>query len=207
MGDHSDDAINDAVEYEFLAEQFLDGDMDYDEAFDHDFIGPGADNNPVLAKLEDERMPMSHRTINRELYIAVHEFDKACRAEPPRAIRSVSPSKTFSTPYGVRVSDNPKCGRCGDEMRMREGRFGMFYFCANQCKGQKTISASDWDNVDDDKKFKKPFCTYSRDSDIYTYTPSCTGDDNDVHEQDIAGDFCQFCGKKIRLVTGGIRDR
>lgn len=67
MGDHAQDAIFDALMYEQDAEDFLDGEMDYDEAFDHGFIGPGSEHNEALFKVADNRGPMSLETINSEL--------------------------------------------------------------------------------------------------------------------------------------------
>ena len=43
-------------------------------------------------------------------------------------------------------------------------------------------------------------------SKLETYTPECCIEDgdsaNDIHPQDIEGDFCQFCGGKIKKKTG-----
>lgn len=45
-------------------------------------------------------------------------------------------------------------------------------------------------------------CRYFRESEIEQYTPECTGTSNSVHPEDILGDYCQFCGKKIKLREG-----
>lgn len=42
-------------------------------------------------------------------------------------------------------------------------------------------------------------CKYYRESIIETYVPECTGVANDVHPQDIDGENCQHCGKKIKF--------
>jgi hypothetical protein len=42
-------------------------------------------------------------------------------------------------------------------------------------------------------------CKYYSESAIEMYTPECTGDDWAVHPTDIDGDYCQFCGKKIKF--------
>lgn len=54
------------------------------------------------------------------------------------------------------------------------------------------------------KKDSKPSCNYTRPDSWTTYEPSCS--DNDMNEYDIHGDFCPFCGKRIKMFTGGIRD-
>ncbi len=43
-------------------------------------------------------------------------------------------------------------------------------------------------------------CKYYRESPILQYTTSCEGEDSSVHEDDIEGDFCQFCGRKIKYM-------
>ena len=42
-------------------------------------------------------------------------------------------------------------------------------------------------------------CKYYRESPNEQYTPTCTGTSWSVHPEDIEGDFCQFCGGKIKL--------
>lgn len=42
-------------------------------------------------------------------------------------------------------------------------------------------------------------CNYYRESPIEQYTPECTGEGEAVHPDDINGDYCQFCGKKIKF--------
>ena len=42
-------------------------------------------------------------------------------------------------------------------------------------------------------------CKYYRESPIEQYTPECTGKDDAVHPQDIEGDYCQHCGRKIKF--------
>ena len=41
-------------------------------------------------------------------------------------------------------------------------------------------------------------CKYYRESDMEQYTPTCTGDGWSMHPADIYGDYCQFCGNKIK---------
>jgi hypothetical protein len=45
-------------------------------------------------------------------------------------------------------------------------------------------------------------CRYYAENQLVTYTPACTGDSNDVHPESIEGDFCQFCGRKIKFMDG-----
>lgn len=43
-------------------------------------------------------------------------------------------------------------------------------------------------------------CKYYRESEIEMYTPECTGQYDAVHPHDVEkGDYCQSCGKKIKL--------
>lgn len=42
-------------------------------------------------------------------------------------------------------------------------------------------------------------CKYYRESPIEQYTPECTGFYTSVHPDDIEGDFCPYCGRKIKL--------
>lgn len=42
-------------------------------------------------------------------------------------------------------------------------------------------------------------CKYYRRSENFTYIPECTGDSNDVHPESLDGDFCEFCGRKIKF--------
>lgn len=55
-------------------------------------------------------------------------------------------------------------------------------------------------------------CNYYRESEIFKYTPDCCVEFdssfgkklpiNSVHETDIEGKFCQFCGREIELKEG-----
>jgi len=40
--------------------------------------------------------------------------------------------------------ENPTCNVCNSEMTAQNGRYGKFYFCANKCEGQKTVSDTYW---------------------------------------------------------------
>jgi len=40
--------------------------------------------------------------------------------------------------------ENPTCNVCNTEMTAQNGRYGKFYFCANKCEGQKTVSDAYW---------------------------------------------------------------
>jgi DNA-directed RNA polymerase subunit RPC12/RpoP len=42
-----------------------------------------------------------------------------------------------------------------------------------------------------------PNCNYYRESDTEMYTPECEGVRESVHEDDIEGGYCQFCGSRI----------
>lgn len=42
-------------------------------------------------------------------------------------------------------------------------------------------------------------CKYYREYEGDSYTPSCTGDTNSMHPEDILGEYCQFCGDKIKF--------
>lgn len=43
--------------------------------------------------------------------------------------------------------ENPTCNICRQEMTARHGRYGKFYFCANQCAGQGTVSDTYWQKI------------------------------------------------------------
>ena len=42
-------------------------------------------------------------------------------------------------------------------------------------------------------------CSYYRSSEIMQYEAECMEDDNCIHEEDMEGAFCQFCGGKIQI--------
>lgn len=44
----------------------------------------------------------------------------------------------------AQTRENPTCNICESEMKARTGRYGKFYFCANQCEGQSTVSDKYW---------------------------------------------------------------
>lgn len=48
-------------------------------------------------------------------------------------------------------------------------------------------------------------CKYYQESPICTYSPECCIEkdgfvSNDIHPEDIEGDYCQFCGNKIQIL-------
>ena len=42
---------------------------------------------------------------------------------------------------------NPTCNCCREEMMPREGKFGKFYYCMNNCEGQKCVSDKYWQSI------------------------------------------------------------
>lgn len=41
----------------------------------------------------------------------------------------------------------PTCNVCQKEMVCCEGKYGVFYYCGNRCKNQKTVSDKYWQSV------------------------------------------------------------
>lgn len=41
----------------------------------------------------------------------------------------------------------PTCNFCETEMKDKSGAYGIFYYCEQRCKGQKTISKEYWDKT------------------------------------------------------------
>ena len=148
MGDHSQDAIWSALQYEQDAEDFLDGEMDYDEAMDHGFIGPGSEHNDALFKVADSRGPMSLDTINSEL-----AFYEAGLGNPDSIRQRILPVEVVNSnlPH-IRAevsikqkAEFPTCNCCKQSMKPRMGKYGKFYYC--ECPDQKCVSDEYWQKV------------------------------------------------------------
>jgi hypothetical protein len=42
---------------------------------------------------------------------------------------------------------SPTCNICEELMPSRVGNFGKFYYCTNECEGQKCVSDKYWQSV------------------------------------------------------------
>lgn len=122
MGDMAEMSLCFAEDTEILADQYVNGGMSLEEAYEHGLI----DEHGV----EDEGLSAAwarNKILNLEgIAPAIQEEVRVLNRDPP-----------VNREY-------PTCNCCRSSMKPREGRYGKFYFCPKGCESQKCVSDAYW---------------------------------------------------------------
>ena len=125
MGDMADFELESVVTMEGLRDNYVSGDMDMHEAYEHGFLDEmGIEQEGIQAAWDRSEIPTIDN-LNNQLSHAVKDIELS-------TLR-----KQLSQPCS-----NPICSMCHKEMGERHGKYGKFYYCG--CSGQKCISAKNW---------------------------------------------------------------
>ena len=144
MGDMADFALEDVAAEEHARDEYVNGDMSMQEAFERGFLDPMGVEQEGIQDAWDRSEILTARGIDKELErwtdkltIATHTPEStklATRQLDEIAIESLK-------------NDCPTCNWCRTLMTPRSGRYGKFYFCSNGCEKQKTVSDKYWQSV------------------------------------------------------------
>lgn len=154
MGDMADFALDDVCEFENLRDLYANSSMTQEEAFDAGFLDPtGAWTGFEGPNFEDRIDVLSYESLTDTIeHIDQCSFGprvtvRECQVSPwLKQQRETYPHLNDKAIYNL-AKDVPTCNVCEEAMKQRSGRFGDFYYCANSCKGQKTVSEKYWDSV------------------------------------------------------------
>lgn len=145
MGEMADMALDDVATQQGLMYDFVSGGMSKQEAFEHGFVDAAGGINDRMGY--DEACKEHAENLG-----LVGRDDRAIEGLPPE--RSVCRPTTSGagdelTEIAKRnlFKESPTCNVCQKEMSSREGKFGKFYYCSNQCDGQGTVSDKYWQSV------------------------------------------------------------
>ncbi len=159
MGEMADMALDCAFEEEADADEYVQGDMSMEDAYEHGFL----DSTGAEVNMEDawERSPIpTPEALDQQLQVAELQLQVTSQSSS-----SMSVSKAIRIYEAIRIckeagltvininkeavknlnKECPTCNCCGEEMTTRIGKFGKFYFCT--CPDQVTVSDKYWQSI------------------------------------------------------------
>lgn len=140
-----------------MADMFLDSCMQHEAEWDDYFNGHMSDEAAMDAGILDSTGTVTNsaqfeRVINRNPIPTVDNLNQELKLATAQlgSTRSVSVSRDIRQTLNQAAIDNlskphPTCNWCGEQMDVRNGKFGKFYFCT--CPEQKTVSDKYWQSV------------------------------------------------------------
>lgn len=144
MGDMADFALADVIEMENRRDQYVDGTMSDEEAFEHGFVDSlGVEQEGIQAAWDRSEIP-SREYVNSEIR---RQSDKLTIAMQAQELSSMRRHKSDESTAVKRLKTSaPICNVCSGEMLTRMGKYGKFYYCPNGCAGQKCVGDTAWQN-------------------------------------------------------------
>lgn len=152
MGEMADMALELCIQHEAEWDDYHCGFMSDEDAFESGIIDSQgyADSAQMERVIERNKIP-TVENMNNELSHAIKDLTIASSQQvyPSTPLsRSQSIKNTLNEAAIANLKKpNPTCNWCGQQMPSREGKYGKFYFCANRCPGQKTVSDSYWQSI------------------------------------------------------------
>lgn len=145
MGDMADMALDEVAAQQGLMYDFVSGGMSKQEAFEHGFVDATGGVNDRMGYDEacDEHAE-NLGLVNREdrgLEYLLPERDTWHASAGGAGIELTEIAKRNL------FKESPTCNVCQKEMNSRDGKFGKFYYCSNQCADQGTVSDKYWQSV------------------------------------------------------------
>jgi hypothetical protein len=152
MGDMADFAIEGVIEMENLRDQYVNGDMSMQEAFDHGFLDPMGGEQEGIDDAWNRSFIPSKDNLDQELRkqsdqmtIAMQAHEINANIGRPPTYQEVGPERRKQD--AAPRPELPSCSVCGQDMPARDGRYGKFYYCVNHCSNQKCVSDKYWQSV------------------------------------------------------------
>ena len=159
MGEMADMALYDCMINESYADDYVSGDMSKADAYEHGFIDEiGIENPHIQSAWHRSTFLMSNSERYRELEVLDLQLSLSSfstnKLNEPIGIDVISVVDGVSKKIRLNEKgyenlrlENPTCNICHQQMTPRNGVYGKFYFCSNQCDGQKTVSDKYWQSI------------------------------------------------------------
>lgn len=140
MADMADFALDYAIETEHLADDYANGAMSEQEAYEHGLIDESGYFTQDMHF--DSRVEVNDlESLNFKLALTSRELSLLTN------ISSSNQPKLNAKAIANLSKPNPTCNICEEQMQPRLGKYGKFYFCNNYCEGQSTISDTYWQSI------------------------------------------------------------
>ena len=162
MGQHAQDFLDICIDHEAFCDEYVAGRVGIHEAYEAGILNElGQECDPSVEAAWDRNYIPTREAVENELSHAIKDFELANRSKKEYEPETLSEEDLIEQGYikikentwlNKRASDNlrkerPTCNYCGESMLPQEGKFGKFYYCGNQCEGQKTVSDKYWQKV------------------------------------------------------------
>jgi len=156
MGEMADYAINETCEMEALRDDYVNGDMSVEDAYDNGLINELGGEKAGIKEAWDRAYIPTEESLNNDIEKQSAFLNNRVDSENNFSIiknvankfRHIS-SKNLDHLNDLAVvnltKDRPTCNYCELIMKRRSGKFGDFFYCS--CAGQKTISIAYWESI------------------------------------------------------------
>ena len=138
MGMHADDTVYATIDMEALRDEYVNGDISSEDAFDLGFLDASGMEQEGMEAAWDRSLIGTPSDLSHELRHALADLEVTNRA--PVVLRGLNLEAKRNL-----LRPRPTCNICGRMMDSREGKYGKFYYC--NCKDQGTVSDKYWQSV------------------------------------------------------------
>jgi len=167
MGEMADMALDDLSTMEGLRDDYVNGYMDQNEAFDNGFIDSyGTEQEGIQAAWDRNPIP-TEENLDNALFRAEAGMDRAMYEKDRSQSEDLGQTSVKDKIAWLQnerrkiilaeelnevalenlKKERPTCNMCYQMMQKRTGKFGDFYFCGNSCENQPTVSDKYWQSV------------------------------------------------------------
>ena len=129
MGEMADFFLDDVYEMECLRDEYVDGNMSQQDAYNMGFVNELGYEEENMQMAFDRSNMQTKGDLSNDLNNTIKDFEVLNL----RNSASVSIKSKF-----------PKCKICKETMLPRQGKYGKFYYCKNQCEGKKCVNDKYW---------------------------------------------------------------
>lgn len=160
MGDMADYELLRCEGEEELLNDYLDGYYDDNEAYQLTLIDEKGRLDKEGSEIAQSKEIMTFEKCQEELRIFTNNLSfiepqhNCCKIQSEylnnykntnykQILRFHFPNLSDEAIFNL-FKNSPICNCCREEMLIREGKFGKFYFCGNRCDSQGTISEKYW---------------------------------------------------------------
>lgn len=134
MGDMADMTLDMCAQHEAEWDNYVAGDMSDYEAYEAGIIdSSGYADSAQLDRVVARNPIPTRENLDNQLSHAVKDLTIAGH------LHSQSRPPQYKDKARIEVKP-PTCNCCGHKMRPRRGKYGNFFYCGNQCEGQKCVS-------------------------------------------------------------------
>jgi hypothetical protein len=144
MSEQADYVLQDIAVMDDLRDQYVNGLMPDEEAYHLGFVDEMCTEQEGIQEAWDRSSIPTVENLNTELLSCTKDLLIAESQKHQPVQTTVALNKTAIKNL---EKENPTCNQCHKEMHSRKGKYGKFYYCTSQCKGQSTVSDKYWQSI------------------------------------------------------------